>query len=180
MKVEKVVAPGIYRMDNGTYRVVARVGDRKNSPRPKEKRFPRDASLKSMRAWQEDARAEIRRQDLRPAKGTLADDVGEYLKLVQPRFLRHAVALARKRRFEPCAGSAGPSGCADDANLHDREGESSSHGGGSQSVLAPENLSQVARRALEALGKPISDIHQPLSYSLAHRCGHRLSKASQL
>jgi hypothetical protein len=32
-------------------------------------------------------RAEIRRQDLRPAKGTLADDVGQYLKLVEPRLV---------------------------------------------------------------------------------------------
>jgi site-specific recombinase XerD len=87
MKVLSTVAPGIYQMDNGSFRVVARVGDRKTGPRPKEKRFPRDASLKAMRAWQEDTRAELRRQDLRPAKGTLADDVEQYLKLVQPRLV---------------------------------------------------------------------------------------------
>lgn len=82
MKVEKVLAPGIYRMDNGSYRVVARVGDRKTGPRPKEKRFPSDTSLRAMKRWQEDQRAELRRQNLRPAKGTLADDVGRYLEQV--------------------------------------------------------------------------------------------------
>ena len=87
MKVESVLAPGIYRMDNGSYRVVARVGDRKTGPRPKEKRFPEDTALRTMKAWQEDARAEIRRQDLRPAKGTRADDVDQYLKLVKPRLV---------------------------------------------------------------------------------------------
>src|SRR6266852_2603449 len=58
MKVHSVVAPGIYRMDNGSYRVVARVGDRKTGPRPKEKRFPADTALRVMRGWQEDQRAE--------------------------------------------------------------------------------------------------------------------------
>jgi hypothetical protein len=85
MKVEKVIAPGIYRMENGSFRVVARVGDRKTGPRPKEKRFPANTALRTMKGWQEDTRAELRRQDLRPAKGTLADDVEQYLKLVQPR-----------------------------------------------------------------------------------------------
>lgn len=83
MKVEKVIAPGIYRMDNGTYRVVARVGDRKSGPRPKEKRFPKDASVKAMKAWQEDRRAELRRQGLRAATGTLANDVTRYLQEVK-------------------------------------------------------------------------------------------------
>jgi site-specific recombinase XerD len=83
----KAEAPGIYRMDNGSYRVVARVGDRKTGPRPKEKRFPSGTALRAMKHWQEDARAELRRQDLRPAKGTLADDVEQYLKLVKPRLV---------------------------------------------------------------------------------------------
>src|SRR5438093_13250608 len=87
MKVQEVLAPGIYRMDNGTYRVVARVGDRKTGPRPKEKRFKPNTALRDMKRWQEDTRAELRRQDLRPAKGTLADDVEQYLKLVRPRLV---------------------------------------------------------------------------------------------
>lgn len=87
MKVIKVVAPGIYEMENGSFRVVARVGDRKTGPRPKEKRFPMGTALRAMKAWQEGQRAELRRGDLRPAKGTLADDVEQYLKLVKPRLV---------------------------------------------------------------------------------------------
>src|SRR2546428_29814 len=60
MKVERVIGPGIYRMENGSFRVVARVGDRKTGPRPKEKRFPKDTALKTMKAWQEDQRAALR------------------------------------------------------------------------------------------------------------------------
>src|SRR5438445_6926061 len=87
MRVQEVLAPGIYRMDNGTYRVVDRVGDRKRGPRPKEKRFSKDTALRTMREWQQDTRADLRRLDLRPAKGTLADDVEQYLKLVKPRLV---------------------------------------------------------------------------------------------
>ena len=82
MKVAKVIAPGIYQMENGSFRVVARVGDRKTGPSPKEKRFSKGASLRAMRVWQEDARAGLRRQNLRPTKGTLADDIGRYLREV--------------------------------------------------------------------------------------------------
>ena len=87
MKIESVPAPGIYRMDNGSYRVIARVGDRRTGPRPKEKRFPAGTALRRMKRWQEDQRAELRRQDLRPARGTLAEDVEHYLPLVKPRLV---------------------------------------------------------------------------------------------
>ena len=74
-------------MDNGSYRVVARVGDRRTGPRPTEKRFPADTAVRVMKRWQEDQRAELRRQELRPARGTLADDVEQYLRLVKPRLV---------------------------------------------------------------------------------------------
>ena len=79
MKVQSVVAPGIYRMENGSFRVVARVGDRKTGPHPKEKRFTAGTALRVMKRWQDDQRAELRRQNLRPALGTLAADVERYL-----------------------------------------------------------------------------------------------------
>src|SRR5579864_154723 len=79
MKVQSVLAPGIYRMDNGSYRVVARVGDRKTGPRPKEKRFPTGTALRVMRRWQEDHRSELRRENVRPVRGTLVADVPIYL-----------------------------------------------------------------------------------------------------
>jgi hypothetical protein len=85
MKVESVIAPGIYRMDNGSFRVVSRVGDRKTGPRPKEKRFPKGTALRQMKQWQEDQRAELRRQDIRPVRGTLAADIPTYLDRIKGR-----------------------------------------------------------------------------------------------
>jgi len=83
MKIQSVIAPGVYRMENGSYRVMARVGDRKTGPRPKEKRFPKGASLKRLKAWQEDQRSELRREDLRPVRGTLAADIPRYLERME-------------------------------------------------------------------------------------------------
>ena len=83
MKYESAVAPGIYRMNNGTYRAIARVGDRKTGPRPKEKRFPAGTALRVMKQWQEDQRSELRREDLRPVRGTLAADIPTYLERMQ-------------------------------------------------------------------------------------------------
>ena len=91
MKVESVLAPGIYRMDNGSYRAVARVGDRKTGPRPKEKRFPKGTALRKMQAWQNDARAALRRETLRPVLGTLAADVERYLE--KPLVKRRAASM---------------------------------------------------------------------------------------
>jgi site-specific recombinase XerC len=79
MKVKAVVAPGIYQMENDSYRVVARIGDRTKGPRPREKRFPKDTPLRKMKSWQEDERADLRRQDIRPVRGVLAADVLTYL-----------------------------------------------------------------------------------------------------
>ena len=39
MKVESVLAPGVYRMDNGSYRVVARVGTVKQDHRQRRSGF---------------------------------------------------------------------------------------------------------------------------------------------
>ena len=104
MKVERVLAPGIYRMDNGSFRVVARVGDRRTGPRPKEKRFPHGTALRAMKRWQEDQRAELRRNDFRPAKGTLSDDVEQYLNLVRPRLISFRDREYDLRRWLPRFG----------------------------------------------------------------------------
>ena len=87
MKVESVIAPAIYRMDNGSFRVVARVGDRKTGPRPKEKRFPKGTALRDTEAVATGPAAEMRRQDMRPALGTLAADVERYLERSEVRSL---------------------------------------------------------------------------------------------
>jgi len=93
----KAEASGIYRMDNGSFRVVARVGDRKTGPSPKEKRYPAGTALRVMRRWQEDTRAELRRANLRPALGTLAADIPGYLerlrgRLEHPSDRKHEIA----------------------------------------------------------------------------------------
>jgi integrase/recombinase XerD len=84
----KAIAPGIYELPNGSFRVVARVGDRASGPKPKEKRFPKGTALRVMRTWQEDARAAMRRADIRPVTGTLAADAPRYQKIMNAR-LKH-------------------------------------------------------------------------------------------
>jgi hypothetical protein len=94
----KTIAPGIYKMSNGSFRAVARVGDRKTGPRPKEKRFPRGTALRKMQTWQSDTRAELRRLDLRPALGTLAADVERYLERSEVRSLTSRKSRASDTR----------------------------------------------------------------------------------
>jgi site-specific recombinase XerD len=99
------IDPGIYQMPNGSFRVIARVGDRAAGPRPKEKRFPRGTALRTMRQWRDDQRAEMRRGDLRPAKGTLAEDVETYLKLVEPRLVSFKDRAYDLRQWLPRFGA---------------------------------------------------------------------------
>ena len=54
MKIRSIIATGIYKLIDGSYRAIARVGDRKTGPAPKEKRFPagtafRDEAVASRR-----------------------------------------------------------------------------------------------------------------------------------
>lgn len=77
----KAIAAGIYELDSGSFRAVARVGDRRTGPPPKEKRFPVGTSLREMKRWQENERAELRRTALRPVLGSLAADIERYLRL---------------------------------------------------------------------------------------------------
>ena len=79
------IGQGIYELENGNFRAVARVGDRKTGPRPKEKRFPKGTALRTMRLWQEATRADMRRQDIRPVRGTLAGDAPRYLSIMNAR-----------------------------------------------------------------------------------------------
>ena len=95
MKIESVIAQSIYRMDNGSYRVIARVGDRKTGQRQREKRFPRGTALRRMRVWQSDTRASLRRETLRPVLGTLAADVERYLEKPEvKRLVSHKTRLS--------------------------------------------------------------------------------------
>ncbi len=95
MKVRAAVAPGIYEMDNGSYRVIARVGDRRSGPAPREKRFAAGTAIRVMKRWQEDTRADLRRKDLRAARGTLAGDAALHLQQVEGR-----LQYPEHRRYE--------------------------------------------------------------------------------
>ena len=74
----------MYRLENGSFRVKVAVGDRNRGGLKKEKTFARGTGLREMKAWQTTARAELTREDIRPARDTLAADVERYLALKKP------------------------------------------------------------------------------------------------
>jgi integrase len=87
--LKKVVARGIYLLDDGSFRVVARVGSRAaGTDRRKEHRFPKGTALKTMTAWQEGYRAEMRRTAFRPVRGTLSADFERYMRIMAQRLVR--------------------------------------------------------------------------------------------
>jgi hypothetical protein len=77
------VAPGIYELESGAFRVKVGVGDRRRT-RPREKQFPRGTSLRAMKAWQTQERAVLLRRGIVAARGTLAADIPRYLERVKP------------------------------------------------------------------------------------------------
>jgi integrase len=75
-------------LDDGSYRVVARVGTKAHgTERRKEQRFPRGTGLRAMTTWQENQRADIRRDAFRPARATLAADVERYVRIMRQRLV---------------------------------------------------------------------------------------------
>ena len=85
-RFKRVVAPGIYLLEDGSYRAVARVGTKNHgTERRKEHRFPSGSSLREIRTWLEGTRAELRRETLRPVRGTLAADVERYMRVMRQR-----------------------------------------------------------------------------------------------
>jgi integrase/recombinase XerC len=83
--IDKKIDEGIYQLASGRYRVTVSVGDRARGGRTREKQFPPDAGIKTMKAWQHEQRAALRREDLRPALGTLNADIPGYLATVENR-----------------------------------------------------------------------------------------------
>lgn len=76
----RAIAPGIYRDQIG-YRAVVAVGSGPTRVQ-REHRFPKDATLRQMKAWQGDTRSELRKTRPRANAGTLQHDVKRYLKVV--------------------------------------------------------------------------------------------------
>jgi hypothetical protein len=87
-KVVATVAPGIYRLEDGSYRVVAHVGNSRLSQRRKEKRFAADTGIREMKRWQANTRAALSREKLRIRRDTLTADVPRYMTVMKRR-LKH-------------------------------------------------------------------------------------------
>jgi integrase len=84
-KIHERIAPGIYRLVNGSFRVKVGVGEMARGGRQRETAFPPGSSLREMKAWQTTTRAALLREDIRPAKGTLAADIDGYVERVRGR-----------------------------------------------------------------------------------------------
>lgn len=87
-KVLATVAPGIYKLEDGSYRVVAHVGNSRLSQRRKEKRFAADTGIREMKRWQANTRAALSREKLRIRRDTLTADVPRYMTVMKRR-LKH-------------------------------------------------------------------------------------------
>lgn len=77
--------PGIHKLPDGKFRVRVAYGTRKRGGVQKERTFPAGTGLKEMKEWQADTRADLKRADLRPAKGTLEADAPLYIEKVTKR-----------------------------------------------------------------------------------------------
>jgi integrase len=86
--VVATVAPGIYKLDDGSYRVVAHAGNSRVNQRRKEKRFPSSAGMREMKRWQATARAAFERDGLRLQRDTLAADVPRFMRVMKHRLVR--------------------------------------------------------------------------------------------
>ncbi|OFW15714.1 MAG: hypothetical protein A3H29_08660 [Acidobacteria bacterium RIFCSPLOWO2_02_FULL_67_21] len=78
-RIQQTVAPGIYRLGSGGFRVKVAVGDRKRGGHQRETTFPPNTGLREMKAWQTHERARLLRQGIVPARGTLEADLPTYL-----------------------------------------------------------------------------------------------------
>ena len=78
-RIQQTIAPGIYRLGSGGFRVKVAVGDRKRGGHQRETTFPPNTGLREMKAWQTHERARLLRQGIVPARGTLEADLPTYL-----------------------------------------------------------------------------------------------------
>lgn len=84
------IAPGVYRDGIGISSTV-KVGDLPQ----REKRFPSDTKLKTIRGWQDETRVSLRQLAPTYVRGTLTSDVRDYLSKTKP---THIDARAYKQR----------------------------------------------------------------------------------
>ena len=91
MKIAKVIATlaaGIYKLDNGSYRVVAYAGNSRVDQRRREKRFSAAAGMREMKRWQANVRAAFQLDGLRIRRDTLAADIPRYMRVMNNRLSR--------------------------------------------------------------------------------------------
>jgi integrase len=91
-KTQAIVAPGIHRLMNGSFRVRVATGDRQRGGQQRETTFPGGASIRDMKAWQTTTKAELLRSGLIAASGTLESDLPRYMDRV-----RNRLAFPEKR-----------------------------------------------------------------------------------
>jgi len=87
-RVLKTIAPGVYKLDDRSYRVVAYAGNSRVNQRRREKRFPSSAGIREMKDWQADVRATFQRDGLRVQRDTLAADVPRFMRVMRQRLAR--------------------------------------------------------------------------------------------
>ncbi len=87
-QVIATVAPGIYKLGDGSFRVVAYAGNSRVNQRRKEKRFPSATGMREMKAWQANVRATFQRDGIRIQRGTLAADVPRFMQVMNKRLAR--------------------------------------------------------------------------------------------
>ncbi len=84
-RVIAVIARGIYKLDDGSFRVVAHAGNSRVNQRRKEKRFLAATGVREMKRWQNDVRAAFQRDGLRLQRDTLAADVPRFMRVMEQR-----------------------------------------------------------------------------------------------
>lgn len=84
-KVVATVAPGIYKLEDRSFRVVAHVGNSRLGQRRKEKRFGIGAAIREMKRWQANTRAALSREGLRVRRDTLSADIPRYMTVMKCR-----------------------------------------------------------------------------------------------
>ena len=94
-KIVRRIAPGIYELESGGFRVRVAVGDWKRGGQQRDTTFPAGTALRKMKDWQTDKRAMLKRQRFVPATGTLEADIPRYLES-----LEHQPRLASDRKYE--------------------------------------------------------------------------------
>src|SRR5713101_626888 len=94
-KIVRRLAPGIYELESGGFRVRVAVGDWKRGGQQRDTTFPAGTALRKMKDWQTDKRAMLKRQRFVPATGTLEADIPRYLDT-----LEHKPRLASDRKYQ--------------------------------------------------------------------------------